>query len=139
MLRQESLCKMQRVVLPTRRGHVVVCLRMNRANDHDHTYTTILQVCSWQLSLPRGVQREVMWCALGLKDYSLEPAEQQPLRVAADGLLSRPLRLLVVDRRDAKSRWVPQEASFLNVHSLPGRHCIPQIPKKSCTAHEGTS
>ena len=52
------------------------------------------EVCSWQLSLPRAFQREVMWCALGL---GAVPSEARAAGTP---------RILIVNRKDSHHRFI---------------------------------
>ena len=74
-------------------------------------YSLQQEVCSWQLALPRVVQREMMWCALGLATYSTNPLERQSLRKGNDSP-RRAVQVLVVDRRDAKTRMAKNHAEL---------------------------
>ena len=54
-----------------------------------------------------------MACALGLHDYSRSKSERGPLRVDQTGSLPRAIRVLVVDRRDAKSRFLKNHPELM--------------------------
>jgi len=79
-------------------GEAASCPRRHSAKCSKSWYSMQEEVCSWQLSLPRAVQREVISCALGIPPRQKNPSN---------------LNILVVNRKDAHSRFIQNHREMM--------------------------